>query len=72
MLVPHSRDNPLLARQVFVNENTRELVTLPGFARARYHSLLAETGGAVLRFREFVVFHGEYVYPCVPLLCLLD
>ena len=41
----------------------RELVTLPGFPRVRYNSLLAEKGGAVARFREFVVFHGEYVYP---------
>ena len=38
-----------------------------------YHSLVVETGGGVmiqgrreggvLRFREFVTFHGEYVYP---------
>ena len=27
----------------------------------QYHSLFAEKGGR--RFREFVVFHGEYVYP---------
>ena len=23
----------------------------------------AQLGGAIHRFREFVVFHGEYVYP---------
>ena len=28
-----------------------------------HHSLLAETGGRIQRFREFIVFHGDRVYP---------
>jgi hypothetical protein len=28
-----------------------------------YHSLLAELGGSIHRYREFVVFHGDHVYP---------
>jgi hypothetical protein len=28
-----------------------------------HHALLAETGGRVDRYREFVVFRDEYVYP---------
>ena len=28
-----------------------------------YHSLLAETGGAIARFREFIIFNGARAYP---------
>jgi hypothetical protein len=28
-----------------------------------YHSLLAELGGSIRRYREFVIFHGDHVYP---------
>lgn len=28
-----------------------------------HHSLLAETGGKIVRFREFIVFHGDRIYP---------
>ena len=28
-----------------------------------HHSLIAELGSSIVRFREFVLFHGEYVYP---------
>ena len=28
-----------------------------------HHSLIAELGSSIGRFREFVLFHGEYVYP---------
>lgn len=28
-----------------------------------HHSLLAETGGKIARFREFIVFHGDRIYP---------
>ena len=28
-----------------------------------HHSLIVEVGGHIARYREFVVFHGEYVYP---------
>lgn len=50
---------------VFASDSARELAPLPGTEDQPicYHSLLVETGGAVLRFREFVVFHGDYIYP---------
>ena len=54
---------------VFEGENARELVKVPAPEKQRasaavnYHSLVVETGGSVKRFREFVVFHREYVYP---------
>ena len=42
----------------------RELVAVPRCSPAvHYHSLLAETGGTIDRYREFIVFHGEYLYP---------
>ena len=28
-----------------------------------HHSLLAEMGGGLDRYREFIVFHSEYIYP---------
>ena len=52
---------------VFVNEAARQLVKLKGYEQTgiHFHSLLAETerGGAIYRFREFVVFVGKYTYP---------
>ena len=58
---------------VFEAETARELVNVPASEKHsasgqappgfNYHSLVVETGGAVKRFREFVVFHREYVYP---------
>eukprot|EP01051_Picozoa_sp_SAG22_P004628 SAG22_NODE_253_length_13622_cov_15.026471_5_plen_471_part_00 len=51
---------------VFINEAARDLVKLPGqYAEAgvQYHSLLAETGGQIDRFREFICFNSEYTYP---------
>jgi hypothetical protein len=47
---------------VFENESASELVVVPSTS-TNYHSLVVETGGSIQRFREFVVFHGEYVYP---------
>eukprot|EP00658_Telonema_sp_P-2_P017161 TRINITY_DN1663_c0_g5_i1.p1 TRINITY_DN1663_c0_g5~~TRINITY_DN1663_c0_g5_i1.p1 ORF type:complete len:575 (-),score=166.73 TRINITY_DN1663_c0_g5_i1:72-1796(-) len=42
----------------------RELASVPGVSPpVHFHSLIAEVGGALARFREFVVFHSEYVYP---------
>ena len=29
----------------------------------RHHSLLAEMGDKIMRFREIIVTHGEYIYP---------
>ena len=44
--------------------NTRELAAVPSTQPpVHYHALVAECGKAIARFREFVVFHSEYVYP---------
>jgi len=40
----------------------RELAAIEG-STLPYHSLLVETGGAVQRYREIVLFHGERIYP---------
>eukprot|EP01043_Picozoa_sp_COSAG02_P044832 COSAG02_NODE_4041_length_5869_cov_2.628250_2_plen_785_part_00 len=51
---------------VFATSTARELVPLPGTEETypiHYHSLVVETGKTVQRFREFVVMHGDYVYP---------
>lgn len=40
----------------------RELAPIEG-STLPYHSLLVETGGAVKRYREIVLFHGERIYP---------
>ena len=39
----------------------RELSCVPGLSGTRksYHSLIAELGGALERYREFVIFHGD-------------
>lgn len=51
-------------KPIFPNGNTRELSVVDGVSPPVFHhSLLAELGGALLRYREFVTFHGEYVYP---------
>ena len=48
----------------FATAQQRELSTVPGSSPAvHFHSLLAETGGRVQRHREFIVFHGNYIYP---------
>ena len=52
--------------RVFATPSARELVPLPRTEDTypiHYHSLVAETGMNVKRFREFVVMHGDYVYP---------
>lgn len=42
----------------------RELASVHGSSTPLlHHSLLVETGGKVARFREFVVFHGDRLYP---------
>ena len=42
----------------------RELAPVPNVTPpVSYHSLIAEKGGALLRFREFITFHGERVLP---------
>ena len=48
----------------FATAQNRELAVVPRSSPAvHFHSLLAETGGRVQRHREFIVFHGNYVYP---------
>ena len=47
--------------QIFGSDAGRVLTNLPKpYPKVRYHSLLAEKGGAVERFREFVVFDGAF------------
>ena len=42
----------------------RELATIPNVSPpTNYHSLVAELGLDIVRYREFIVFHGEYVCP---------
>jgi hypothetical protein len=42
----------------------RELAPITGTSPPEpYHALVAETGGTIQRFREFVTFHGDRVYP---------
>eukprot|EP00397_Hematodinium_sp_SG-2012_P000261 GEMP01000261.1.p1 GENE.GEMP01000261.1~~GEMP01000261.1.p1 ORF type:complete len:1338 (+),score=346.47 GEMP01000261.1:3553-7566(+) len=42
----------------------RELKQIPNSSPpVLYHSLLAETGGQIQRYREFVQFHGGRIYP---------
>ena len=42
----------------------RVLAQIPGITPAmHYHSLTAELGGDILRYREFVIFKGTNVYP---------
>ena len=42
----------------------RELAPVPGvLPPIYYHSLIAELGATIVRYREFVCFHGEYIYP---------
>jgi len=42
----------------------RELAPIVGSSPpVTHHSLIAETGGRISRFREFVVYHGDRIYP---------
>mmetsp|Transcript_72411 Transcript_72411/g.172572 ORF Transcript_72411/g.172572 Transcript_72411/m.172572 type:complete len:723 (+) Transcript_72411:107-2275(+) len=46
------------------SSHLRELSIIPGSSPSEpHHALLAEVGGAVMRFREFILFHGDRVYP---------
>eukprot|EP01062_Namystynia_karyoxenos_P002381 TRINITY_DN1084_c0_g2_i1.p1 TRINITY_DN1084_c0_g2~~TRINITY_DN1084_c0_g2_i1.p1 ORF type:complete len:519 (+),score=78.34 TRINITY_DN1084_c0_g2_i1:91-1557(+) len=47
---------------VFTDQWRRELVTIDGSSE-RYTSLLAELGGIIARYREFVFFRGQLLYP---------
>ena len=42
----------------------RELATVPGVdPPVHYHSLIAELGGSIARYREFILTHGERIRP---------
>jgi hypothetical protein len=59
---------------VFATRRHKELKTLKDSnPPLHHHSLLVELGGRIHRYREFVVFHGEQVYPeCECLLATLS
>merc|ERR1712019_271100 len=42
----------------------RELSCIPGTTPPEpFHGLLAEVGGRIQRYREFITFHGDRIYP---------
>lgn len=46
------------------SSSERELAAIPGSNPPEYfHSLLAETGERIARFREIMVFHSDRIYP---------
>ena len=48
----------------------RELAEIPNVQPPTfYHSLVVELGAAILRYREFINFHGERVCPVYLLAC---
>jgi hypothetical protein len=49
---------------VFATRRHKELKPLSGTEPPlHHHSLLVELGGQIYRYREFVIFHGEQIYP---------
>ena len=51
-------------RPVFPQNIRRELAAIPRVSPPlHYHSLVVELGRSVTRYREFVLFHSERVYP---------
>jgi len=55
---------PLGGRRSIWSSERRELATIQSSnPPIIHHSLLAETGGKIARFREFVVYHGDRIYP---------
>jgi len=68
---PGSRSHDLRAARVTSMDNgapifpvnCRELSPVPGVTPKIYHhSLIAELGRDIARYREFVLFHGDYVH----------
>merc|ERR1712187_999400 len=46
------------------SSKSRELTTIPKTnPPLLHHSLLVEVGGKVARYREFILFHGDRIYP---------
>lgn len=51
-------------RQIFAAGGQRELATIPGVSPPiHHHALLAECGGRIHRYREFMQFHASRIYP---------
>ena len=59
-LRPERRDEPRRGRGGL---NTKELGPIPSISLPAPHHGLVVENHAPIRFREFIVFHGEYVYP---------
>ena len=56
-------DDPQI-RNVFGTRDKRELVDVPDVSPpVKYHSLICELGGQLQRYREFMIYHSEYIYP---------
>lgn len=54
------RTAPLWSRGTPTGTEGRELTAIPGTSPAEpFHALVAELGGRVVRFREFITFHAE-------------
>lgn len=50
-------------RSIWSSQN-RELTTIPNTSTPLlHHSLVVEIGGKIARYREFVLFHGDRIYP---------
>jgi len=51
--------------EIFATADERELAPIPGITNPPifYHTLVAERGGAITRFREICQFHSDRVYP---------
>lgn len=49
------------SKGLFASFEKRELAEIPGLAPVRFHSLVAEVGGKIHRFREFVHFDAARV-----------
>jgi len=46
------------------SSSSRELAVIDGSnPPVHHHAMLAEVGGKIARFREFIVFHGDRIYP---------
>jgi ketosteroid isomerase-like protein len=49
---------------IFATRQHRELKPVMGSEPPlHYHSLLVERGGRIHRYREFVIYHGDQIYP---------
>lgn len=58
-----STDIDTPGRSIWSSEK-RELATIMGSSPpVLHHSLVVEIGGRVMRYREFIIYHGDQVYP---------